>query len=64
MPIVTDPDRLRPPGSEVLRLLADASKAKSVLGWSAETSFEDGLRQTISWIREFRSLYKPALYNV
>ncbi len=64
LPIVTDPDRLRPPGSEVMRLVADASKANSALGWRAETTFEDGLRETISWIKQFRSLYKAAIYNV
>jgi NAD dependent epimerase/dehydratase len=64
VPVVTDPDRLRPPDSEVLRLVADASKAKRALGWSAETAFEEGLSQTIAWISAFRSLYKAAIYNV
>ena len=64
VPIVTDANRLRPTGSEVMRLVADASKAKRGLGWTPETAFEDGLRQTISWMERFLSLYKPAIYNV
>jgi NAD dependent epimerase/dehydratase len=64
VPIVTDANRLRPTGSEVMRLVADASKAKRELGWAPETAFEDGLRQTISWMERFLSLYKPTIYNV
>lgn len=29
----------------------DVSKAKELLGWSAQTSFADGLRKTLSWMR-------------
>jgi NAD dependent epimerase/dehydratase len=64
VPIVADEHRLRPAASEVMRLVADASKAKTRLGWDPATTFEDGLRQTISWMERFLSLYKPAIYNV
>ncbi len=32
----------------------DTSRAKELLGWQAQTSFEDGLKQTIEWFREHR----------
>ena len=64
VPIAIDPDRLRPAGSEVLRLIADVSKARSRLGWAPKVAFNDGLRLTISWIERFLSLYKPAIYNL
>lgn len=54
----TDEKRLRPLGSEVERLLADSSRAQSLLGWSAKVSLEDGLSQTIEWIRENSKIYR------
>lgn len=48
---VEEAARLRPDGSEVLVLQSDPSLAGELLGWTAETSLEDGLRQTIEWMR-------------
>ena len=48
---VEDPDRLRPDSSEVLVLQSDPNRARNLLGWEATTSLEDGLRQTIEWLR-------------
>ena len=64
LPIVTSSERLRPPASEVERLVSDYSKAKTVLEWTPETEFQDGLRRTISWIERFLGLYKARIYNV
>jgi nucleoside-diphosphate-sugar epimerase len=47
--IVVDRSRRRPGGTDILRLVADTSRAKSGLGWSASTSLEVGLRQTVQW---------------
>jgi len=46
--IERDSTRLRP--YDVDRLLCDSGKAKKMLGWQPEVSFEDGLKRTIKWI--------------
>ena len=48
---VEDPARLRPAASEVMTLQSDPSRARELLGWEATTSLEDGLSQTIEWLR-------------
>lgn len=46
---VTDEQRVRPEASEVKQLLADATRAQTVLGWRPRTALADGLKQTIEW---------------
>lgn len=60
--IETDSQRLRPAGSEVERLLADNTKAKTLLGWEPRISLEDGLALTIAWLRENRHWYRTGIY--
>lgn len=60
--IEADPDRLRPPTSEVMRLLSDASRARTLLGWTATTSLQDGLRQTVAWLRTDVSVARAREY--
>lgn len=40
-----------PQHAEIYRLVADARKAKAVLGWKARTSLADGLEETIAWMK-------------
>jgi NAD dependent epimerase/dehydratase len=54
IPIESDPGRLRPEASEVMRLLSDNSLAQSRLDWSPRISLEEGLQRTIAWAREHR----------
>lgn len=56
--------RRRPPQSEVERLVADSTAARSVLGWEPTVSLEDGLKLTIDWVREHLHVYRPAAYVI
>ena len=60
--IETDSQRLRPAGSEVERLLADNTKARTLLGWEPRVSLEDGLARTIEWLRANRHWYRTGSY--
>jgi len=68
--ITSDEQRLRPPGSEVERLVADNSRARALAGWTPEYAGPEGLRrglrETIEWFREPANLrrYKAGVYNI
>jgi NAD dependent epimerase/dehydratase len=64
VPIALDEERLRPPNSEVERLVADVSKAKRLLAWKPEVSLDEGLRRTIEWLTGSLDSYKASVYNV
>jgi NAD dependent epimerase/dehydratase len=64
VPVGLDENRLRPPDSEVERLLADTTKAKVLLGWTPEVDLDEGLRRTIDWMAGSLGEYKPSVYNV
>lgn len=53
-----DPDRVRPEGSEVMRLIASPKLAGELLGWSARIDLEEGLRTTIEWIERSRERFR------
>ena len=62
--IECEAQRLRPDSSEVERLLADADKARDVLGWEPEYTLEEGLEKTIAWIGDNLANYRPDEYTV
>lgn len=62
--IVCDEQRLRPEKSEVNRLLGDNTKIKSITDWTPKYTFEQGIAETIAWIREHMDSYKADIYNV
>ena len=61
--IVQEKERFRPEKSEVMRLIADNTKEKELIGWRPKISFEEGLEKTINWISKNLKLYKSNLYN-
>ncbi|MDE6633573.1 MAG: NAD-dependent 4,6-dehydratase LegB [Muribaculaceae bacterium] len=63
---VTDPERLRPGGSEVFRLLGDNGLIMSLTDWRPRYSLEEGLEKTIEWFTDPENLkkYKTGIYNV
>lgn len=62
---VTDPARLRPAGSEVMRLYGDNSLITSLTPWRPQVSLREGLKKTIDWFTDPENLrrYKPEIYN-
>ena len=62
--IVCDQQRLRPEKSEVERLLGDSTKLRNLTGWKPEYDLDRGLDETIAWIKDHMSSYKPDIYNV
>ena len=62
---VVDPQRLRPKGSEVMRLCGDNTLITSLTPWRPEVSLREGLSRTIGWFTDPENLrrYKPEFYN-
>lgn len=66
----SEPERIRPPNSEVYQLRADNRKARELLGWAPRRGGVEGLRagleQTIAWFSDAGNLgrYKAHLYNI
>ncbi|WP_327067781.1 SDR family NAD(P)-dependent oxidoreductase [Kitasatospora sp. NBC_01250] len=61
-----DTQRLRPANSEVMRLVADASRLRAATGWAPAHSLQAGLEKTIAFFRDPANLarYKTDIYNV
>lgn len=62
--IVCEEERLRPGKSEVERLLGDSSRLRALTGWQPAYTLEQGLAETIEWLREHLSSYKVDVYNL
>ncbi|QAT40523.1 NAD-dependent 4,6-dehydratase LegB [Clostridium sp. JN-9] len=62
--IVCDDERIRPENSEVNRLWADNSKIKQLTDWRPKYSMDDGLKETIRWIKNNMQYFKTDIYNV
>lgn len=62
--IVCDEQRLRPSKSEVERLLGCNQKIKELTAWKPKYTFEQGISETIEFLRENIDKYKVDIYNV
>lgn len=62
--IVCEEERLRPEKSEVNRLLGDATKLRQMTGWQPAYTFEQGLAETIAWIREHMDSFRTGVYSL
>ena len=58
----SSPERKRPAQSEVKRLFCDNSKILKKTKWRPRYSLEQGLRETIEWIKQNINCYKHDLY--
>ena len=50
--VQTETDRVRPSSSEVERLLAGTALAQSLWSWKPRYTLDQGLEETIAWVRE------------
>ncbi len=62
--VVADEERIRPSASEVLELVSNNSLARELTGWEPAVSLDDGLSQTIAWIRRNREAFDTGRYAV
>lgn len=62
--IVCDEQRLRPENSEVNRLLGANGKIKELTDWEPQYTFEQGLAETVAYLRENMNKYKANIYNL
>ena len=56
--------RLRPERSEVLRLVCDSSKARSILGWAPTHTLEEGLLRVIEFMNADNRRVKDLTYAI
>jgi NAD dependent epimerase/dehydratase len=62
--LARDDQRVRPPRSEIDRLVSDPSRAQRQLGWTAGVGLSDGLTRTVEWMRSEHHIHRPAEYIV
>lgn len=62
--IICDEQRLRPEKSEVNRLLGSNEKIRKLTDWKPQYTFEQGIEETIEWIRNSMNYYKSDMYNI
>ncbi len=62
--IICDEDRLRPEKSEVNRLLGSNKKILELTDWKPQYTFEQGLAETIEFLRGNMDKYKVDIYNI
>ncbi len=62
--ITTDEQRVRPGSSEVERLLCNNTLVKRLVGYVPRYTLEQGLKETIAWVKKNLAKYKTNIYNV
>jgi UDP-glucose 4-epimerase len=64
--VVEEEARLRPSGSEVMRLVADSSKLRAATGWKPAVELREGLMRAASWFGDPANLarYKSTKYTI
>lgn len=62
--VIQDQDRVRPEKSEVERLFCSNAKLTTLTSWIPQVTLEQGLEETINWLKSNLNLYKTEIYNV
>ena len=61
-PVERKAERVRPPGSEVERLCANAGAARALLDWEPRVALDDGLAATAAWLADNLERYRLGAY--
>lgn len=62
--IICEEERLRPEKSEVNRLLGSNEKIKRLTNWKPKYTLDQGLAETIEWVKNNLDKYKIDIYNI
>ncbi len=62
--VICDEQRVRPEKSEVNRLLGSNEKIRRLTKWQPQYTFEEGIAETIEFLRNNLDKYKADIYNV
>jgi dTDP-glucose 4,6-dehydratase len=62
--VEVDATRIRPPDSEVERLISSPALAWELAGWSPRVPLREGLERTIDWIGRNRARYRVDHYAI
>lgn len=62
--IVADHERFRPTKSEVLELLCNSTRAKTLLGWEPQYTLRQGLEKTVEHIKRYLHVYKTHMFTL
>lgn len=62
--VICDEQRLRPEKSEVNRLLGCNEKIMRLTDWRQQYTFEQGIAETVEFLRNNLYRYKPEVYNL
>lgn len=61
-PIVQEQQRMRPGQSEVLKLVSDNTLAREIMDWMPKVTLDDGLCETIAFVRDHLELFRTEGY--
>jgi NAD dependent epimerase/dehydratase len=56
--VVQEQQRMRPEQSEVRKLVSDNALARELMNWTPKVSLDDGLRQTIDFVRDHSEMFR------
>ena len=62
--MILERERVRPEKSEVMELICDNTRARTLLGWTPRVSIDEGLDAVIRYITNNEHCYKPDRYGV
>jgi NAD dependent epimerase/dehydratase len=62
--ITCETERIRPEKSEVRELICNNKVAKEILEWYPKYSLENGIEETVAWLKNNLNHYKSGIYNL